>query len=241
MLVYDTKDLILTRYTDSDFQTDKDARKSISGSIFTLNGGSVVWRCEKQTCIADSTMEAEYIWKLFQICICQSLYIVTTVVQLQIDDNLEALNRESISNTSWILNQLFNSGSVGLKEQDVASGIKRLLKKLYASEDLFHYGDVYSRQLDSVGCGYYVQNYIHEIVHNSSTSITSLLLLVVFVGRDDPICGEVYAGILGVDLIPLIYMLYRFIHVSLLNLRFYMPTRFRLVHPQNTSYWERFA
>ncbi|TYK11037.1 transposase [Cucumis melo var. makuwa] len=29
-------------------------------------------------------------------------------------------------------------------------------------------------QLDSVGCGYYVQKYIHEIVHNSSTSITSL-------------------------------------------------------------------
>ncbi|KAL4035248.1 hypothetical protein IC575_003929 [Cucumis melo] len=31
------------------------------------------------------------------------------------------------------------------------------------------------RQLDSVGCGYYVQKYIHEIVHNSSTSITSLI------------------------------------------------------------------
>ncbi|KAL4021523.1 hypothetical protein IC575_020324 [Cucumis melo] len=30
------------------------------------------------------------------------------------------------------------------------------------------------RQLDSVGCGYYVQKYIHEIVHNSSTSITNL-------------------------------------------------------------------
>ncbi|KAL4017141.1 hypothetical protein IC575_024816 [Cucumis melo] len=30
------------------------------------------------------------------------------------------------------------------------------------------------RQLDSVGYGYYVQKYIHEIVHNSSTSITSL-------------------------------------------------------------------
>ncbi|KAA0035750.1 uncharacterized protein E6C27_scaffold403G00220 [Cucumis melo var. makuwa] len=29
-------------------------------------------------------------------------------------------------------------------------------------------------QLDSVGCGYYVKKYIHEIVHNSSTSITSL-------------------------------------------------------------------
>ncbi|KAA0047122.1 transposase [Cucumis melo var. makuwa] len=30
------------------------------------------------------------------------------------------------------------------------------------------------RQLDSVGYGYYVQKYIHEIVHNSSTSITNL-------------------------------------------------------------------
>ncbi|KAL0540434.1 hypothetical protein IC582_024673 [Cucumis melo] len=30
------------------------------------------------------------------------------------------------------------------------------------------------RQLDSVGCRYYVQKYIHEIVYNSSTSITSL-------------------------------------------------------------------
>ncbi|KAA0035236.1 gag/pol protein [Cucumis melo var. makuwa] len=57
MLVYGTKDLILTRYTDSDFQTDKDARKSTSGSIFTLNGGAVVWRSVKQTCIADSTMK----------------------------------------------------------------------------------------------------------------------------------------------------------------------------------------
>ncbi|KAL0534714.1 hypothetical protein IC582_029006 [Cucumis melo] len=33
------------------------------------------------------------------------------------------------------------------------------------------------RQLDSVGCGYYVQKYIHEIVHNSSTSITNLVSL----------------------------------------------------------------
>ncbi|KAA0033227.1 gag/pol protein [Cucumis melo var. makuwa] len=42
MLVYGTKDLILTGYTDSDFQTNKDARKSTSGSVFTLNGEAVV-------------------------------------------------------------------------------------------------------------------------------------------------------------------------------------------------------
>ncbi|KAL4035990.1 hypothetical protein IC575_004704 [Cucumis melo] len=59
MLVYGYKDLILTRYTDSDFQTDRDSRKSTSGSVFTLNGGAVVWRSIKQGCIADSTMEAD--------------------------------------------------------------------------------------------------------------------------------------------------------------------------------------
>ncbi|KAA0048708.1 gag/pol protein [Cucumis melo var. makuwa] len=35
MLVYGAKDLILTGYTDSDFQTDKDSRKFTSGSVFT--------------------------------------------------------------------------------------------------------------------------------------------------------------------------------------------------------------
>ncbi|KAA0065456.1 gag/pol protein [Cucumis melo var. makuwa] len=44
MLVYDAKDLILTGYTDFDFQMDKDAIKSTSGLVFTLNGGAVVWR-----------------------------------------------------------------------------------------------------------------------------------------------------------------------------------------------------
>ena len=61
MLVYSGTDLKMLGYTDSDFQADKDSRKSTSGSVFTLNGGSVVWRSVKQSCIADSTMEAEYV------------------------------------------------------------------------------------------------------------------------------------------------------------------------------------
>ncbi|KAA0046063.1 gag/pol protein [Cucumis melo var. makuwa] len=61
MLVNGTKDLILTGYTDSDFQTDKDARKSMSRSVFTLNEGIIVWKSIKQNCIVDSRMEAEYV------------------------------------------------------------------------------------------------------------------------------------------------------------------------------------
>ena len=61
MLVYSGDDLKIQGYTDSDFQGDRDSRKSTSGSVFTLGGAAVVWRSVKQSSIADSTMEAEYI------------------------------------------------------------------------------------------------------------------------------------------------------------------------------------
>ncbi|KAK0572022.1 hypothetical protein LWI29_024999 [Acer saccharum] len=61
MLVYSGGDLIPVGYTDSDFQLDSDSRKSISGAVFTIGGGAVIWRSIKQSCIADSTMEAKYV------------------------------------------------------------------------------------------------------------------------------------------------------------------------------------
>ena len=61
MLVYSVSDLEPTGYTDSDFQSDKDSRKSTSRSVFTLGGGAVFWRSIKKSSIANSTMEAEYI------------------------------------------------------------------------------------------------------------------------------------------------------------------------------------
>ena len=48
-------------YTGSDFQSYIESRKSTSGYVFTLRGGTVSWRSVKQSSIADSTMEAEYI------------------------------------------------------------------------------------------------------------------------------------------------------------------------------------
>ena len=51
----------LLGYTDIDFQVDNNSRKPTSRSVFTLGSGVVVWRRIKQSSIADSTMEAEYI------------------------------------------------------------------------------------------------------------------------------------------------------------------------------------
>ncbi|KAA0054343.1 gag/pol protein [Cucumis melo var. makuwa] len=61
MLVYGSKDFILTKYTNCNFQTDNDSRKSTLGSVFTLNVGAVIWCSIKQGCIADSIMEAQYV------------------------------------------------------------------------------------------------------------------------------------------------------------------------------------
>ena len=48
-------------YTDYDFQSNIDDRKSISGYVFTCNGGVISWKSSKQNITVDSTTEAESI------------------------------------------------------------------------------------------------------------------------------------------------------------------------------------
>jgi hypothetical protein len=61
-LVYGGKDeLCVKGYSDASFQSDRDDCSSQSGFVFTLNGGAVTWRSSKQSTIADSTTESEYI------------------------------------------------------------------------------------------------------------------------------------------------------------------------------------
>ena len=43
MLIYHSKDLIPIGYTNSDFQSDLDFKKSTSGCVFTLEGGAISW------------------------------------------------------------------------------------------------------------------------------------------------------------------------------------------------------
>ena len=61
MLVYHGDELTPIGYTDSDFQSYADLRKSTSEYVFTLGGATVSWWSIKQTCISYSTMEAEYV------------------------------------------------------------------------------------------------------------------------------------------------------------------------------------
>ena len=48
-------------YSDADWAGDLDDRKSTSGYLFQIGGGAVSWRSKKQSSVALSTAEAEYI------------------------------------------------------------------------------------------------------------------------------------------------------------------------------------
>jgi hypothetical protein len=56
-----TDHLEVVGYSDSDFTGFVDSRKSTSRYIFLLAGGAISWRSNKQTIVATSTMEAEFI------------------------------------------------------------------------------------------------------------------------------------------------------------------------------------
>ena len=48
-------------YCDANWISDSKDSKSTSGYVFTIGGAAVSWKSSKQTCIARSTMEAEFI------------------------------------------------------------------------------------------------------------------------------------------------------------------------------------
>ncbi len=50
----------LQAYSDSDWATDTEDRKSSTGYARMLAGGAVVWKSIKQKCVTASTMESEY-------------------------------------------------------------------------------------------------------------------------------------------------------------------------------------
>jgi hypothetical protein len=61
VLCYQGLDLRLVGYSDADWGGNIDERKLTSRYAFLLNNGIITWSSKKQSCIALSTMVAEYV------------------------------------------------------------------------------------------------------------------------------------------------------------------------------------
>ena len=52
---------VLTAYVDADWAGDPDSRRSTTGYVLVLNGAAISWKSKRQTVIALSSAEAEFI------------------------------------------------------------------------------------------------------------------------------------------------------------------------------------
>ena len=87
MLMYrQTDNLDLVGYSDEDFAGCVDYRKSTFGYIFIMAGGAVSWRSVKQTLIATSTMEAEFV-SCFQAT-SQGVWLKSFISGLRVMDSI---------------------------------------------------------------------------------------------------------------------------------------------------------
>ncbi|RVW97553.1 Retrovirus-related Pol polyprotein from transposon TNT 1-94 [Vitis vinifera] len=122
-----TKDYMLTYrrsshleivgYLDSDFAGCLDSRRSTSGYIFMLAGGAVSWKSVKQTLVASSTMEAEFI-----ACYEASnhgIWLRNFVTQLRIVDGIEKPLRINCDNKAAELYSKNNRSSSKSKHIDI--------------------------------------------------------------------------------------------------------------------------
>jgi len=53
--------IVLEGYNDANWTSNLDDTKFTSGSLFTLRGGVITWRSTRQTIIATSTMESDFV------------------------------------------------------------------------------------------------------------------------------------------------------------------------------------
>eukprot|EP00742_Colponemidia_sp_Colp-10_P019010 GILJ01022017.1.p1 GENE.GILJ01022017.1~~GILJ01022017.1.p1 ORF type:complete len:919 (-),score=103.72 GILJ01022017.1:30-2786(-) len=71
-------------YVDADYANDIDDRKSVTGYVFNMNGTPISWSSKKQTTVASSTTEAEYI--ALSTASSEALWLRHVLSELQVCD-----------------------------------------------------------------------------------------------------------------------------------------------------------
>ena len=137
-LVYGGSDLKLEAFSDSSFQSDPDDSKSISGYVFTLNGGAVSWKSTKQQTVADSTIEAEYI--AVSEAAKEAVWMKKFITELGVVPEIE----------SPVPLYCDNTGAVAqAKEPRAHHKSKHILRRFHLVREIVERGEVYISRVDT--------------------------------------------------------------------------------------------
>ena len=104
-------------YSDSDFAGCLDSRKSTSGYVFLLVGGSISWRSAKQTLVATSTTEAKFV-SCFEAT-SQAIWLRSFISGLQVVDSISKPLRIYCDNSVVVLLAKNNKSGSRSKHIDI--------------------------------------------------------------------------------------------------------------------------
>ena len=96
-----SSDLSPTAFVDADYGGCRDTRRSTSGYVFLMAGGPVTWSSKRQTTVALSTVEAEYV--AMSRCAQQMVWMHSWLDEAEIEHSLPGIikgdNRGAIALT----------------------------------------------------------------------------------------------------------------------------------------------
>ncbi|XP_039123482.1 secreted RxLR effector protein 161-like [Dioscorea cayenensis subsp. rotundata] len=104
-------------YSDSDYAGCLDSRRSTSGYIFMLSGGAISWRSAKQTLVATSTMEAEFV-SCFEAN-SQGIWLRSFISGLRIIDSISKPLRMYCDNSAAVFFSKNNKSGSRSKHIDI--------------------------------------------------------------------------------------------------------------------------
>ena len=113
---------VLEGFSDASWITDRDDHTSTSGWIFNLGGGAISWGLKKQTCIADSTMAAEFV--ALASCCKEVEWLRNLLIEIPIWPKpmpLVSIHCDSEATLSRAYSQIYNGKSrhIGLRHSYV--------------------------------------------------------------------------------------------------------------------------
>ena len=148
-LVFDKEEKFLVGFVDSSFGKSHDG-KSTSGFVFKMMGGAVAWASRKQTCVADSSTEAEYV--AMTLAAKQASFMKHLLEELGI--NIEAVSLSGDNKSALKLTKLCNitrrTQHIQIKYHFIRQAVQDNLVKLSYVPSADNPADIFTKPLGRV-------------------------------------------------------------------------------------------